>query len=95
MAVPAIALAALVATSLRGKTPRTLAAENSKTQVPGGHYTNRPTVPSRMWIDRPINTILRNDAVGDTPAQIDAYLRQTYTQEAATHPGVRLVLDRG
>lgn len=44
-----------------------------------------------MWIDRPINTVLRNDARSDNPDGIDQYLRSTYAAEAATHPGVRLV----
>ena len=49
-------------------------------------------MPSQMWVDRPMNTILRNDLIGgDNPHAIDEYLRKTYASEAATHPGVRLV----
>lgn len=60
-------------------------------QIPGGHSLTRPTGPSQMWVDRPINTALRNDAKGNNPTEIDRYLRQTYMTEAAAHPGVRLV----
>ena len=44
-----------------------------------------------MWVDRPQNTVLRNDAQGNNPYEIDAYLREIYMREAAVHPGVRLV----
>jgi hypothetical protein len=60
-------------------------------QTPGGHHLTRPMGPSQMWVDRPINTVLRNDAQADNPAKIDSYIRQTYMTEAASHPGVRLV----
>lgn len=45
-----------------------------------------------MWVDRAVNTALRNDAYGLTSAaDIEGYLTRTYFREAATHPGVRLV----
>lgn len=44
-----------------------------------------------MWVDRPINTVLRNDAQANSTTGIDRYIRQTYMKEAASHPGVRLV----
>ena len=65
-----------------------LASQNARQQTPGGQSTG---LPSRMWIDRPVNTVLRNDAQYDEPHRIDAYLKSTYATEAAQHPGVRLV----
>ena len=44
-----------------------------------------------MWIDRPINTVLRNDAHGDSAIDVDRYIRSMYAYEASTHPGVALV----
>lgn len=91
-----LALLALAATVLNSssKTATTLALQNSQQQKLGGHTLTRPTGPTQMWVDRPQNTTLRNDAkCCDSVDEIDRYLRKTYATEAATHPGVRLVAE--
>ena len=59
-----LALLALAATVLNSssKTATTLALQNSQQQKLGGHTLTRPTGPTQMWVDRPQNTTLRNDA---------------------------------
>ena len=47
--------------------------------------------PQQIWVDKPVNTALRNDAKGSNPRQIADYLSGVYQTEAAQHPGVRLV----
>ena len=92
MTLVTIAAIALIGTMLMNqKSPKKIAQQTFNSQVPGGHSLTRPTQPSQMWVDRPHNTILRNDAQSDNVHGIDAYLRGTYTREAAVHPGVRLV----
>ena len=92
MNLPLLAAIALGATMLTSKNPaKAVVRQSQKGMTPGGHALTRPTGPSQMWVDRPENTVLRNDAKGRTPVQIDRYLRQTYATEAAMHPGVRLV----
>ena len=89
MSLPSLALIALVATALNSQTPAKRAVKTAPSgQTPGGQPVGRP---SQMWVDRPINTVLRNDAKGDNPAAIDSYIRTPYMTEASTHPGVRLV----
>ena len=53
------------------------------------HYT--PTKEEGIFIDNPINTNQRNDAQGNNPREIRAYLSNVFTTEAALHPGVRRV----
>lgn len=91
MSLPTVALIALVVTMLSNSQTKRIVKEAHMGQTPGGHSQDRPTGPSQMWIDRPVNTVLRNDAKGDSPSDIDRYLRTTYMTEAASHPGVRLV----
>lgn len=94
MSLPALAAAALVVTMLaqsKKKSPKQVVKTAHRGQTPGGHYLTRPTNPSQMWVDRPQNTTLRNDAQGQDPHAIDAYLREIYSREATCHPGVRLV----
>ena len=67
---------------------KSLATQNKTQQRPGGVPQ---ALPRNMWVDRAVNTALRNDAQGRTPHGIDAYLKNTYAAEAAQHPGVRLV----
>ena len=51
------------------------------------------STPHQIWLDRPINTHGRNDLLPEPRMEaIDAYVRDTYAAEAATHPGVALVL---
>ena len=91
MSLPTLALIALVATMLSSSPAKKAVQTAHSRQTPGGHHLTRPTGPSRIWVDRPINTVLRNDAQGETPEQIDRYIRSTYATEATAHPGVRLV----
>ena len=92
MSLPQLAAAALGLTMLAStKSTKQKVKQAHNGQTPGGHYLTRPTGPSLMWVDKAENTTLRNDAQGDTPTEIDAYLRDTYLREAAQHPGVRLV----
>ena len=93
MSLPTLAAVALVGTMLSQskKTPKQVVKSSLKGQTLGGHALTRPTMPSQIWVDRPQNTVLRNDAVGNDPHEVDAYLRQIYYREAALHPGVRLV----
>ena len=94
MSLLTLAAIALVATLLSqtNKTPTQVVKTGLQGQSKqGGHPLKRPTGPSQMWVDRPINTSLRNDAQGQTPEQIEAYLQRTYASEASVHPGVRLV----
>ena len=72
----------------------------AKTQVdstlPGGNEDTFPTnFGTSIWVDRPVNTALRNDAVGNNPGQIQAWVKRTYATEAAVHPGVQLVANSG
>lgn len=90
MSLPTLAAVALVATML-SQSQKAKCAATVKSQTPGGHHTDRPTGPSQMHVDPPQRTALRNDAVGETPAEIDAYLRGTYAREACSHPGVQSV----
>ena len=62
-----------------------LARANVRQQEPSG------LTPQQIWVDKPVNTALRNDAQGSTPRQIHDYLERVYEKEAAQHPGVRLV----
>ena len=62
-----------------------LARANVRQQEPSG------LTPQQIWVDKPVNTALRNDAVGNTPRAIHDYLDGVYEKEAAQHPGVRLV----
>ena len=93
MSVPMLATAALGLTMLiSASKPANRAVRSAHSgQTPGGHSMDRPTGPSQMWVDRPINTVLRNDARGGNFEAINAYIRDTYATEAASHPGVRLV----
>ena len=92
MNVPLVALAALMGSMLwTTKSAKSLAAQNVAQQTPGGHAMTRPTMASQMWVDTAVNTALRNDAVGSHPNDVDAYLRNIYRMEAASHPGVRLI----
>lgn len=97
MNLPTLSAIALVATMLSQskKTPAQVVQSGLKSQsTPGGHPLNRPTGPSQLWVDKPVNTTLRNDAGAirnDTTAGIASYLKETYMREARTHPGVRLV----
>ena len=77
------------------KTWRLAKAEVDST-LPGGNEDTFPTnFGTSIWVDRPVNTALRNDAVGNNPDQIQAFLKRTYTTEAAVHPGVQLVANSG
>ena len=93
MSLPAIALVALGAVMLNTHSKPAVQAtkQAQRGMTPGGHHLTRPTGPSQMWVDKPQNTGLRNDAKGRNPTEIDHYMRKTYMTEAATHPGVRLV----
>ena len=91
MSLPALAAIALGVTMLSSTPAKKAAKTAHKGQTPGGHHLTRPTGPSQMWVDRPINTVLRNDAQANSTTGIDRYIRQTYMKEAASHPGVRLV----
>ena len=53
----------------------------------------QPATAHNIWIDKPVNTILRNDRdpAGQTPTQIQTYLRNIAATEASLHPGVQLV----
>jgi hypothetical protein len=98
--VPIVAGALLIyATAVNVSAPAKTAARTLSKQTPGGN-----TRQSQLWIDRPINTLMRDDTVRCetddagvetcvTQGQIDNYIRQTYMTEAAQHPGVRLVAD--
>ena len=70
-----------------------LAKKNTKQQTQGG--STQPTPASQIWVDKAVNTVLRNDAgcCGQRPSAADlaAYLKKTYATEAAMHPGVQLV----
>lgn len=98
--VPIVAGALLIYAAVSASAPAKTAARTLSKQTPGGN-TSRP---SQLWIDRPINTLMRDDTVRCetddagvetcvTQGQIDNYIRQTYMTEAAQHPGVRLVAD--
>lgn len=91
MSLPTLAAVALAATVLMQPPAKKAARSALGGQTPGGHSLTRPTGPSQMWVDRPINTVLRNDAKGSNTDQIDRHIRQTYMTEASMHPGVRLV----
>ena len=95
MEAPQLAMLALIGTALWTQVPASkagkLAVQNRQQQTPGGHPMDRATYPSQIWVDKAVNTTLRNDAKGNTPAEIDAYLRSVYQQEAASHPGVRML----
>jgi hypothetical protein len=45
----------------------------------------------QVWVDRPVNTALRDDRKGDTLEEIARNSRHTYAREARDHHGVRLV----
>jgi len=91
MNVPMLAAGALLVMILSQSPAKKAVKSAHSGQTPGGHYLTRPTGPSQMWVDRPVNTVLRNDVQADDPTGIDRYIRQTYMTEAASHPGVRLV----
>ena len=68
-----LALLALAATVLNSssKTATTLALQNSQQQAGGTHH---PADGTQMWVDRPQNTTLRNDAkCCDSVDEIDRY----------------------
>lgn len=94
MSVPVLVAAALAATVLYRNSLAHKTKETIKSQTPGGHPTTRPTAPSALQIDKPVNTTLRNDIVqwaGDvqsTLANISHFLTGTSASEAAMHPGV-------
>jgi hypothetical protein len=77
-----LALIALIAVAMKSATSPSMPQQAPNSKRVG---------PSQMWVDRAVNTALRNDAQGDDPMAIDRYIRSTYAAEAATHPGVRLV----
>ena len=91
MSLPTLAAVALAALVLSQSAAKFAAKSSLPGQTPGGHAIERPTRPSQMWIDKPVNTALRNDAIGRNSTEIDNYLRQQYMREAAAHPGVHLV----
>ena len=86
--LPLLALIALGLVVMSSGSPSKKLVEE---QVPGGHSLTRPTGPSQMWVDRAVNTVLRNDAKGETPAEIDRYLKRTYASEVDCHPGVTML----
>ena len=46
----------------------------------------------QIWVDTPLNTVLRNDRLGMTTVEeASQYVRSQYAREASEHPGVRLV----
>ena len=67
-------------------------------QTPGGTPATRPTLPSEMIVDKPVNTAYRSEkkmvgATGDLIGDIHRIantLESTYSAEAASHPGVQL-----
>ena len=46
----------------------------------------------QIWVDTPMNTVLRNDRLGMTTVEeASQYVMSQYAREASEHPGVRLV----
>lgn len=73
-------------------------AKTLKTQSqPGGHPMTQPTAPSRIWLDPPVQTNLRDERseVGHNACtrQIENYMRDRAVKEACEHPGVRQVAE--
>ena len=93
MSVPALAAIVLGVVLYNQSRPTKKVVREAQTgMMPGGHALTRPTGPSQMWVDRPQNTVLRDDTVkGGLVEDIDAYIRSTYKKEAECHPGVQLV----
>jgi hypothetical protein len=44
-----------------------------------------------VWVDTPVNTVLRDDAQGESLEVIEQKVRDTYAHEARHHHGVRNV----
>lgn len=84
----AMALVGFVAYNTFKKPNKRVVHTSLSGMKPGGSLPHRPT---QMWIDRPMNTLRRDDAHSSTFEGIDAYLRSVYADEAQSHPGVRLV----
>ena len=92
MDAPTIATLLVVGVALTSMmSPKQLGKKLTSEQTPGGHAQTRPTGPTQMHVDTPINTVGRNDAVGTTPEEVDHHMKQTYAKEAQVHPGVGLV----
>ena len=80
--------------------PYAKARVHMETQEPGGHYLDKPTETAQMIVDRPLNTLLKDQSMGaglSLPVK-NATLKvpymktkSDYYQEAMHHPGVRLV----
>ncbi len=91
MSLPILAAAVVATTYLMSHgSSKKLAAQMVTQQTPGGRIASLGH-EHLMHVDKAQNTSLRNDAIGDSPAEISAHLKRTYASEAATHPGVRLV----